>query len=84
MPFSLNESPYEKVGKCADGKRRGFFSMGLNESPYEKVGKFAPGAKHALSYKCPTESPYEKVGKFVVIKLDIKCHGASMKVPTKK
>ena len=37
---SLNESPYEKVGKSpAVGKSVTINPNRLNESPYEKVGK---------------------------------------------
>ena len=38
----LNESPYEKVGKCSGALAVSCgISRGLNESPYEKVGKFS-------------------------------------------
>ncbi len=61
---SLNESPYEKVGKFAVVRASvSSISAGLNESPYEKVGK-------SLGIWCVdvdtislNESPYEKVGK---------------------
>ena len=35
----LNESPYEKVGKCPGTSAHFVVEAGLNESPYEKVGK---------------------------------------------
>ena len=37
----LNESPYEKAGKCAYGYMASSYSWRLNESPYEKAGKFS-------------------------------------------
>ena len=57
--LSLNESPYEKVGKFYGLDATDVAQESLNESPYEKVGKllsdgFTIGAL-AASMKVPTK-----------------------------
>ena len=83
--LSLNESPYEKVGKCGARSRGRKFRPGLNESPYEKVGKFVTGNLHHWVMSGLNESPYEKVGKLAFSTPPTASFApASMKVPTKK
>ena len=56
---TLNESPYEKVGKLTSLSIAGFRDDALNESPYEKVGKCGCGGSEARtgspSMKVPTK-----------------------------
>ena len=57
--LSLNESPYEKVGKSRHELGAPAHAARLNESPYEKVGKYAFGmpiyVSKAASMKVPTK-----------------------------
>ena len=56
---SLNESPYEKVGKFWLLTEEGTMNNSLNESPYEKVGKYAifkaGDLEQSASMKVPTK-----------------------------
>ena len=62
--LTLNESPYEKVGKLLYVLVKPRRSKTLNESPYEKVGKSPEYYSLCIqAIKALNESPYEKVGK---------------------
>ena len=56
----LNESPYEKVGKCSYMASQMTLLLSLNESPYEKVGKSRKAVKIAFAFSASMKVPTKK------------------------
>ena len=82
--FRLNESPYQKEGKCRRRHMTLRCSRSLNESPSQKEGKLEINKKEKSAILGLNESPSQKEGKWLARTTMRQVITASMKALPKR